>query len=148
MDGENMNEHEDMKNKKRRKAVLIVLLILFFVLVLLPFGISIFIYEQYFGTRYETNASMQLYLEEFEDKGHNEIYYSAEGREYMVQINEEFAEWRKLLTYDYKDAANEERFMKDKAAWLEEHLDRARWCNLIDTELFAQMVAFFDENID
>ena len=372
MDGESMNEHEDIKSKKHRKAVIIVLLILLFVLVLLPFGISIFIYEQYFGIRYETTASMQLYLEDFEglereryefvsdkgqklvgylyskenveyrgivimahgfgggghnsymdcanyfaqsgyyvfaydatgndesegegvgglpqgvidlehaisfvrecaeipdlpivlfghswggysvanvltyhpqvkaivsmsgfnqssdlirsqgeaivgglihalmpyvncyervkfgeyakntamdgfagseasvmvlhssddnvvpqkygydvyyarykddarfafvhfeDKGHNEIYYSAEGRAYMVQINEEFAEWRNRLTYDYMDVSNEERFIKDKAAWLEEHLERARWCNLIDTELFAKMVAFYDESL-
>lgn len=83
----------------------------------------------------------------FEDKGHNEIYFSAEGRAYMAEVNAEFAKWGESLDYDYKDSANEERFIKDKAEWIEEHLDRTKWSSVIDTELFAKMVAFYDESL-
>lgn len=101
-------------------------------------------YDVYYA-KYKDEARFEFV--HFADKGHNELYFSEEGMRYMEEINAEFAAWGETLAYDYEDSVNAERFVKDKAAWLREHLDREKWSSVIDTELFAKMVAFYDESL-
>ena len=42
---------------------------------------------------------------------------------------------------------NIEKFKKDKADWINNNLDRERWCNRLDTDLMDSFVEFFDEYV-
>ncbi len=75
-----------------------------------------------------------------EDKGHN---YFNEGT-YGDQFNAEFDKWLKTLAYDYNAAENKERFSKDKAQYMYKNLDRQKWCNSLDLELFKKFVDFYN----
>ena len=48
---------------------------------------------------------------------------------------------------DYKAEENKERFKKDKAAYFTGHLDRDRWCHMLDEELFETFVKFYDGHL-
>lgn len=58
---------ETKKTPKRRRTRTIILfaVILVFLLLILPFGISIFIYEQYFGVRYTTTEALAYHMEDY-----------------------------------------------------------------------------------
>lgn len=78
------------------------------------------------------------------DKGHNYIF---DDHTYLDTYNKEFDEWLKTLDYDYNAKENRERFKKDKADYTHQHLDRSKWCNMLDTELFAEFLSFYNDNI-
>lgn len=82
----------------------------------------------------------------FEDKGHNEIL-NDQSNTYKEELNAEFDKWLKTLDYDYNAEANKERFKKDKAEYLTENLDHARWSSRLDEELFAQFLEFYNKAI-
>ena len=82
----------------------------------------------------------------FEDKGHNEIL-NDQSNTYKEELNAEFDKWLKTLDYDYNAEANKERFKKDKAEYLNENLDHARWSSRLDEELFAQFLEFYNKAI-
>ncbi len=79
----------------------------------------------------------------FENKGHN--YFNDDT--YRNKFNAEFDKWLKTLDYDYKKEENGERFSEDKANYIYQNLDREKWCNSLDLELFADFVDFYDEHI-
>lgn len=78
-----------MKKSVRKRPIIIVVILLLLVLVILPFGISIFIYEQYFGARYETSESLMLRLDDFEEleRKRYEFAYDVTGNDAS------FGEW-------------------------------------------------------
>ncbi|MDE6364882.1 MAG: alpha/beta hydrolase [Lachnospiraceae bacterium] len=80
----------------------------------------------------------------FEDKGHNYVYHD---RTYINEWNAAFDKWLETLDYDYNAAENKERFAADKADYIHSHLDRDKWCNALDMELFENFVRFYDENL-
>jgi ribonucleotide reductase alpha subunit len=82
----------------------------------------------------------------FEDKGHNEIL-NDQSNKYKEELNAEFDKWLKTLDYDYNAEANKERFKKDKAEYLNDNLDHARWSSRLDEELFAQFLEFYNKAI-
>ncbi len=77
----------------------------------------------------------------------NEDHYYFNSEAYSEEFDKEFDKWLETLDYDYEADENEERFMKEKADYIHEHLDRARWSNTLDTELFQDFVDFYDETI-
>ncbi len=79
----------------------------------------------------------------FEEKGHNYLNDDTYRREF----NAEFDEWLKTLDYDYDTGENKERFSEDKANYISHNLDREKWCNSLDLELFQDFVDFYDEHI-
>ena len=81
----------------------------------------------------------------FQDKGHS-YFFDDKNNTYRQEFNSTFKKWADTLDYDYKAEENKQRFMKDKAQYIEEHLDRKRWSNRLDINLFEQFVAFYDEN--
>lgn len=81
-----------------------------------------------------------LYLE---DKGHN--YFN--DNTYVDEFNAEFDKWLETLNYDYIADENKERFIIDKAEYINNNLDRTKWCNRLDTELFSQFLEFYDSHI-
>ena len=78
------------------------------------------------------------------DKGHNFIF---DDQTYIDEFNAEFDEWLKTLDYDYNAEENNERFKADKAEYIHLHLDRNKWCNMLDTELFTRFLQFYNDNI-
>ena len=82
----------------------------------------------------------------FEDRGHNHIFNNQEDT-YQDEFNAEFDDWLKTLDYDYKAEENKDRFIKEKAEYITEHLDHARWSSRLDDDLFAQFLDFYDKAI-
>lgn len=77
----------------------------------------------------------------FEDRGHSCFRDTA----YIDAFNEEFDRWLLTLGYNCEAAQNAERFAEDKARYIRNHLDRARWRDSLDFELLQEFVAFYDE---
>lgn len=82
----------------------------------------------------------------FEDKGHNDILRSTKDT-YVEEVNAEFNKWLETLDYDYEAEENKDRFIEDRANYINEHLDRERWSNRLDEELFSKFIAFYDDNM-
>ena len=82
----------------------------------------------------------------FEDKGHNDIFIDANDS-YKRELYSELELWAETLGYDYKAEENKARFTEDKAAYFHARLDRARWSDRLDEELFAQFLAFYQSNM-
>ncbi len=80
----------------------------------------------------------------FEDKGHNDVY---NDMTYINELDEMLDKWLETLDYDYHAAENRERFEADKADYLHNHLDRDKWCNTLNLELFENFVDFYDETL-
>lgn len=72
----------------------------------------------------------------YDDKGHNNILYSNEGREYLQTLSEEAARAN-------EGKENREAFWE----YIETHLDRERYANMLDEELFSEILAFYRENL-
>jgi len=53
-------------NGKKRKIIIILSIVLIIILLIIPFGLSVMIYEDNFGDRYETYAPMARSIDEFE----------------------------------------------------------------------------------
>ena len=82
----------------------------------------------------------------FKDKGHSDFFVDGDNT-YKEKFNDALEKWTASLDYNYKAEKNKERFMKDKAKYIELHLDRKRWSNRLDVDLFEQFVDFYDESI-
>lgn len=80
----------------------------------------------------------------FEDRGHNYIF---DDTAYIDEFNAQFDEWLKTLDYDYNAEENKERFISDKADYIRNNLDRSRWSGMLDEELFAKFLSFYDKNV-
>lgn len=79
----------------------------------------------------------------YEDRGHSELYYSDEAREYIKTFNEGFDEWAGALPEDME----EEEFTEKREKYIVEKLDREKWCNLLDMELFGEILEFYNSNL-
>lgn len=79
-----------------------------------------------------------------EDKGHNYVY---NDMSYINKFNTEFDNWLETLDYDYNNAENKEKFETDKSNYIHKNLDRNRWCNMLNLELFENFVLFYDEHL-
>ncbi len=79
----------------------------------------------------------------FENEGHN--YFNDDT--YREEFNAEFDKWLETLDYDYTTKENKERFSEDKAEYIYRNLDRGKWCNSLDLELFGEFVDFYEEHI-
>ena len=100
-------------------------------------------YDLYYD-KYQNDPRFRFLL--FEDRGHNNIFIAPTDT-YADEFNEAFSKWLETLGYDYQAEENEDRFLAEKADYLHQHLDRARWSNRLDEELFAQFVDFYDQNM-
>ena len=76
-------------------------------------------------------------------KGHDGFLNNNDRDEYVDEFNAAFDEWYETLPEDI----SEENFIQLKADYINEHLDRELWCNSVNTELFDEIIAFYDANI-
>ena len=79
-----------------------------------------------------------------EDRGHSYVY---DDMTYIDEFNAGFDKWLETLDYDYHSDENKERFVADKADYIHKNLDRGRWSDIIDRQLFEQFVSFYDAHI-
>ena len=79
-----------------------------------------------------------------EDKGHDYVYHDTS---YVDEFNAEFDKWRETLDYDYNLEENKERFSAEKAEYIHSNLDRNRWGNMLNLELFEKFVRFYDGHL-
>ncbi len=80
-----------------------------------------------------------------EHNGHNYVY---DETTYIDEFNAEFDDWLKTLDYDYKAAEYADRFTADKMKYIHDHLDREKWSNMLDEELFDRFLCFYNEHLD
>lgn len=80
----------------------------------------------------------------FEDRGHDDIFRETDTA-YRDGINAEFARWVESL--DYKPEEDRERFAREKAEYIHEHIDRVRWNGRPAEELFARFLDFYDRAV-
>ena len=78
-----------------------------------------------------------------EDKGHNYVF---DDMTYIDEFNAGFDQWLETLNYDYEAEEYKEQFIADKAEYIHQKLDRDRWCDMLDDEMFEQFLRFYDEN--
>ncbi len=81
----------------------------------------------------------------FEDKGHNTILNDPDNT-YSEEFDAPFDEWFDSLDYDPDE--DKERFMRDKADYINEHLDRYRWSHRLDEKLFDAFLEFYEKPRD
>lgn len=81
----------------------------------------------------------------FENRGHNYVYTDAA---YINKFTTELDKWSETLDYDRNAAENRKRFESDKADYIHGHLDRDKWCNALDVDLFDKFVKFYDDNLE
>ncbi len=77
-------------------------------------------------------------------QGHNGFLSNEDRRAYTEEFNAEFDEWHETLPEDI----SEEEFAELKIKYINENLDRERWNNSVNTELFDQILAFFEANLE
>lgn len=82
----------------------------------------------------------------FDDKGHNNMLKDPNNT-YVDELNADFAEWLKTLDYDYNSKDNRDQFIQDKAQYLNENLDHARYSHRLDETMFAQFLDFYNQAI-
>lgn len=95
-----------------------------------------------FYEKYKDNTRITFLR--LEDRGHSYVY---NDMTYINEFNEAFDKWLETLDYDYQAEENKERFIADKADYIHANLDRGRWCNMLDKELFDRFVRFYDSHI-
>lgn len=98
-----------------------------------------------FYDKYSNNPRFKFTM--LEDKGHNYVYCSYEALDYIDSFNSDFLDWAESLDYDYNDSKNTDRFIADKAEYLKTNLDREQWSNLLDTELYEEILVFYNNAI-
>lgn len=98
-----------------------------------------------FYDKYSNDPRFKFTL--FEDRGHNYIYCSYAALDYIDSFNSDFLDWAEGLYYDYTDNSNTERFISDKAEYIKNNLDRTQWNNMLDTELYKEILTFYKNSI-
>ena len=98
-------------------------------------------YDVYYD-KYKDDPRFDFIL--LEDKGHNCFCDDT----YVNEFNAGFDDWLDTLDYDYLAEENKERFIADKADYINKNLDRKRWCNRLDTDMFERFIEFYDSNIE
>ncbi|MCM1179735.1 MAG: lysophospholipase [Clostridium sp.] len=104
----------------------------------IPIGYGFDLYEE----KYKDDSRFTFMR--LENRGHNYVY---DDTAYIDEFNEKFDKWLETLDYDYNAKENKDRFAADKADYIHKNLDRNKWCNMLDTEMFGKFLRFYDEHI-
>ena len=99
-------------------------------------------YDIYYET-YKDDSRFKFL--EFKDKGHNNIFRDTT---YYNAFDKEILDYYTTLDYDYNSPANSERFAKDRADYINNHIDRAKWADCVDKDLLKQFIDFYDSHLN
>ncbi len=102
------------------------------------------------GTEYGCDKYYEKYKDDsrftfirFEDRGHNNILNDPENT-YVDEFNAEFDSWLKTLDYDYEAEEYKDRFIADKADFINKNIDHNKWSTRLDEDLFARFLEFIN----
>ena len=87
-------------------------------------------YEQY-------KDSPRFTFISYKDKGHHLLYYADETIEYKNKFDDDFEEC----------FANSDSTQEEKDKYITENLDRDKFINLLDEELFNEIIEFYDSSL-
>ena len=97
------------------------------------YGYDIY-YEKYkYSSRFEFIS--------YSDKGHNQLYYSESAISYINEFNEKFK--NNFGRYGSYDSVPKEQ----RSEYIKENLDRKKWSNLLDEDLFNKILNFYNSNL-
>ena len=96
-----------------------------------------------FYEKYKDDSRFQFIR--LENTGHSYVY---DNQEYITKYFEEYNKWVKSLDYDCDAKENKERFEKEKKEYINSHLDRSKFCNMLNEELFDKFAGFYDEHLE
>ncbi len=82
---------------------------------------------------------------QFEDAGHNYVF---NDRTYIDSLFDELNKWYDTLDYDYTLEENRDRIITDREEYFKTHLDRDKWNDKLDKELFQEFLDFYDSNLE
>lgn len=91
-------------------------------------------YDKYYE---KYNDSSRFIFVPYENKGHSLLYYSDETVKYKNKFDEEFEE-----CFGEDEGREEEKY-----SYITENLDRSMFINLIDEELFHEIIEFYDSSL-
>ncbi len=74
-------------DKKKKMIILIIIAFLILILAIIPFTASIYLYNQYFGIRYETYKPLSLSLEDFPGLKRDKYVFSSNNNQKLVGYN-------------------------------------------------------------
>lgn len=101
-------------------------------------------YDLYYEKYYDNKRFKFL---KYKNRGHSFVIYSEESINTINEFNKGFDKWLLSLDYDYSKKRNQDRFLKDKEKYYKDNLDRNIICNLIDKQLFSEIVEFYIQSI-
>ena len=99
-------------------------------------------YDIYYD-KYKDDARFSFM--KLKDKGHSYVF---NDMTYIDEFNAGFDKWLETLDYDYSASENQDRFIADKADYIHKNLDRNRWSNKLDTGMFQDFLAFYNDEDD
>ena len=95
-------------------------------------------YEIYYD-RYKDDPKFTFI--KLKDRGHSYVF---DDMTYIDEFNDGFDKWLETLNYDYTAVENRERFIEDKADYIHKNLDRSKWSNKLDSQMFEEFLAFYE----
>lgn len=95
-----------------------------------------------FYEKYKNDLQFSFIL--LENREHN--FFNMQPA-YIDEFNNSLDKWLETLDYDYKADENKERFAADKANYINQNLDREKYANMLDNDLFERFLKFYDDNI-
>ncbi|MGN0394320.1 MAG: alpha/beta hydrolase, partial [Coprococcus sp.] len=78
-------------------------------------------------------------FKEYSNRAHKYVYDSEEAMKYMREINSELYAYEKSLEHDAS--------VEEKVKWVNEHLDREKYADLLDYDLMGEMLDMYEKAI-
>lgn len=100
----------------------------------IPFDDNAALYLQ----KYQNDPRFEFVISE--NKGHSNILYSQSGIDYLAEINGKLA--------NYVEGLDGELTAELKEKWIKENLDRTRWANMLNYELFDKIADIFTQAVN
>lgn len=92
-------------------------------------------YDIYYE-KYKDSSSFKFIS--YSDRGHNQVYYSDTAISYVDGLNADIKKY-----FEGYDTISKDQ----KAAYINDHLDRKKWADLLDEELFSKMLDFYNSSL-
>lgn len=80
-------EEESVWVKKKRNVIASIIILLIMILLVIPFCVSIYLYNEYFGIRYETYEPLSYNLEDFPNLKRNKYEFNSNKGQKLVGYN-------------------------------------------------------------
>lgn len=100
-------------------------------------------FDKYFN-KFKDNKRFKFI--KYKNRGHSFVIYSEQAIKAIGDFNMKFDLWVETLKYDYTSEEYKEQFINDKEEFYNKNLDKNVLCNLIDKELFDEIIEFYNQS--